>query len=190
VPRISIRSIVVALFLCGAATTAATGPGAEAGFAVPQPTPQPTAQSGAVTAATAPHLRPRVLRRVTAYLAPPLSLRRPAAPAHRRPRHHHRPLTPREIGRRLAAAHGWSGQQWTCLDELWTRESNWHVHERNSSSGAYGIPQSLPATKMASAGRDWRDNAVTQIHWGLRYIAATYGTPCGAWAHSQSDGYY
>jgi hypothetical protein len=60
----------------------------------------------------------------------------------------------------------------------------------NPSSGAYGIPQALPGGKMASAGGDWRTNPATQIRWGLSYIASTYGTPCGAWAHSQSHGWY
>jgi hypothetical protein len=76
------------------------------------------------------------------------------------------------------------------LDELWTRESGWHVHNRNHSSGAYGIPQAMPARKMSAAGSDWRDSAATQIRWGLSYIGATYGSPCGAWAHSQQHGYY
>jgi hypothetical protein len=116
------------------------------------------------------------------------------ARAHRASRSHQRRslagLAPREIGRRLAGREGWSGEQWTCLDDLWTRESRWQVHDTNSGSGAYGIPQSLPADKMAWAGSDWRDNAVTQIRWGLHYIADRYGDPCSAWAHSQSYGYY
>jgi hypothetical protein len=60
----------------------------------------------------------------------------------------------------------------------------------NPSSGAYGIPQSLPATKMASAGSDWRVNAETQIDWGLNYIRSVYGSPCQAWAHSEATGWY
>jgi hypothetical protein len=97
---------------------------------------------------------------------------------------------PRIIGERLAAERGWTGGEWSCLDALWTRESNWQVHEENASSGAYGIPQALPASKMASAGSDWADNPVTQIRWGLDYIAGRYGTPCDAWAHSQAYNYY
>jgi hypothetical protein len=94
------------------------------------------------------------------------------------------------IGYRLAARRGWTGEQWTCLDELWTRESRWHVHVTNESSGAYGIPQALPAEKMAAAGGGWRDSATIQVSWGLSYIAANYGSPCNAWDHSEGHGYY
>ena len=80
--------------------------------------------------------------------------------------------------------------QFACLDSLWNRESGWSVHASNPSSGAYGIPQALPGSKMASAGSDWRTNGVTQVKWGLSYIRSVYGTPCGAWAHSQSNGWY
>lgn len=96
----------------------------------------------------------------------------------------------REIGQKMAAARGWTGQQWTCLEALWTRESNWNHRAQNPSSGAYGIPQSLPGTKMVTAGSDWATNPATQIKWGLGYIAGRYGTPCGAWGHSQSVGWY
>lgn len=96
---------------------------------------------------------------------------------------------PRSIARSMLAARGLAGQ-FSCLEQLWQRESNWSVTATNRSSGAYGIPQSLPATKMASAGEDWRTNAATQIRWGLDYIAATYGTPCGAWRQSQARGWY
>ncbi|MEJ2579652.1 MAG: hypothetical protein P8Z68_11270 [Kineosporiaceae bacterium] len=97
---------------------------------------------------------------------------------------------PKAVARILAADRGWTGEQFTCLDLLWTRESNWNYRATNPSSGAYGIPQSLPGTKMASVGSDWRTNPVTQITWGLDYIKGRYGTPCGAWAHSQSTGWY
>ena len=76
-----------------------------------------------------------------------------------------------------AAPYGWTGCQTTCLDWLWTRESNFETGATNPTSGAYGIPQSLPAAKMAAAGADWQTNPATQIRWGLGYIAATYGTP-------------
>jgi hypothetical protein len=96
------------------------------------------------------------------------------------------------LGHRLAASHGWgSGPQWACLDELWTRESGWQARVWNTAgSGAYGIPQSLPASKMAAAGADYMTSPATQIRWGLGYIATTYGTPCGAWAHETSAGWY
>jgi len=80
--------------------------------------------------------------------------------------------------------------QFNCLDALWTRESNWNPYARNSSSGAYGIPQALPGDKMATFGADWQTNPVTQVKWGLSYIAGRYGTACNAWAHSQTYGWY
>ena len=89
-----------------------------------------------------------------------------------------------------ASPYGWTGGQTTCLDELWTRESNFETGATNSQSGAYGIPQSLPAAKMAAAGADWQTNPATQVRWGLGYIAATYGSPCGAWSHEQAAGWY
>lgn len=97
---------------------------------------------------------------------------------------------PRDIGRALMADYGFSSDQFGCLDSLWTRESNWTVNADNPTSSAYGIPQSLPGSKMASAGADWATNPVTQIKWGLGYIQDVYGSPCGAWAASQAKGWY
>jgi hypothetical protein len=97
---------------------------------------------------------------------------------------------PRDIARALLAEYGWSLDQFGCLDSLWMRESQWNPYAENSSSGAYGIPQSLPGSKMASVASDWRTNPVTQIRWGLGYIADRYGSPCGAWGHSQGHGWY
>lgn len=97
--------------------------------------------------------------------------------------------SPKAIAQELLAARGWSGQ-WSCLNSLWERESGWNPHAQNPSSGAYGIPQALPGSKMASAGSDWRTNPATQITWGLNYIAGRYGGPCGAWGHSQATGWY
>lgn len=94
------------------------------------------------------------------------------------------------IGQRLAAARGWTGAQWQCLYDLWTKESNWNHLAQNPSSGAYGIPQSLPATKMASAGADWSTNPATQIRWGLNYIAGRYGSPCAANNFHISNNWY
>jgi hypothetical protein len=85
---------------------------------------------------------------------------------------------------------GWDYNQFSCLVKLWNRESNWRWNATNKSSGAYGIPQSLPATKMASAGADWRTNPDTQIRWGLGYISGRYGNPCAALAHSDRRGWY
>lgn len=93
------------------------------------------------------------------------------------------------IARDMVSARGWDGSQFQCLVDLWNRESGWRTNAANPS-GAYGIPQALPGSKMASAGPDWQNNAATQISWGLGYISDRYGTPCGAWGHSQSSGWY
>jgi len=97
---------------------------------------------------------------------------------------------PREIGRVLLVEFGFSSDQYGCLDSLYTRESNWTYNADNPTSSAYGIPQALPGSKMSTAGADWATNPVTQIRWGLGYIRDRYGSPCGAWAHSQSVGWY
>ena len=91
-----------------------------------------------------------------------------------------------------ASGYGWTGNQAACLDELWTRESagTWSPTVTSPTSGAYGIPQSLPAGKMAAAGPDWQTNPATQVRSGLAYVRSTYGTPCGAWAHEEADGWY
>lgn len=98
------------------------------------------------------------------------------------------------IGQQLASAMGWgSGSEWQDLYKLWMHESGWHATgpaATNSSSGAYGIPQSLPASKMASAGPDWRTNPATQIKWGLNYIKRTYGDPVHAWGHEMRFNWY
>jgi hypothetical protein len=90
----------------------------------------------------------------------------------------------------MVAARGWGESEFSCLVALWHKESGWRVNALNRSSGAYGIPQSLPGSKMASAGADWETNPATQIAWGLGYIGGRYGTPCGAWGHSQARGWY
>ncbi len=100
------------------------------------------------------------------------------------------PGSAKATARALMAERGWGDDQFVCLDKLWTKESGWRVNAQNSSSGAYGIPQALPGSKMATAGDDWRTNPATQIRWGLGYIAGRYGTPCGAWAHSIDRGWY
>jgi hypothetical protein len=85
---------------------------------------------------------------------------------------------------------GWGDDEYECLVALWNRESHWNVYAHNTSSGAYGIPQALPGDKMASVADDWQTNPATQITWGLGYITGRYGTPCGAWQHSESKGWY
>lgn len=86
--------------------------------------------------------------------------------------------------------YGWSEYDFECLVKLWDKESGWDPNSHNSSSGAHGIPQSLPASKMASEGADYYTNGYTQIRWGLKYIKGRYGSPSAAWAHSQSKGWY
>jgi hypothetical protein len=89
----------------------------------------------------------------------------------------------------ILTSEGMGEDQYSCLVSLWNRESHWNVTASNPD-GAYGIPQALPGSKMGSAGPDWQTNATTQILWGLGYISGRYGTPCGAWAHSQATGWY
>ncbi|MRG58459.1 hypothetical protein GE115_01005 [Agromyces sp. CFH 90414] len=100
------------------------------------------------------------------------------------------PAGAKAYARSAVARYGWGDGEYQCLVLLWTRESSWRADAYNASSGAYGIPQSLPGSKMAAAGADWRTNAATQIEWGLSYISARYGAPCGAWAHSERVNWY
>jgi len=102
-------------------------------------------------------------------------------------RHH----TPRHIARRMLTRKGWSSDyQFPYLNKLWDRESGWNVYAMNPYSGAYGIPQAVPGSKMSSAGADWPDSARTQIRWGLRYIRGRYNSPRQAWLHEVADGWY
>ena len=97
----------------------------------------------------------------------------------------------RAVAREIAQSkYGWGSFQFACLNKLWTKESNWRYKARNKSSGAHGIPQALPATKMESIGTDWRTNPVTQISWGLRYIEVRYETPCKAYKKFQRSNWY
>ena len=98
--------------------------------------------------------------------------------------------TPKAFALSEVTARGWDYNQFSCLVKLWDRESNWRWNATNRSSGAYGIPQSLPASKMASAGADWRTNPETQILWGLGYIDGRYGSPCAALLHSDVNNWY
>jgi hypothetical protein len=90
---------------------------------------------------------------------------------------------------KAVAGRGWAPSEFSCLVNLWNRESGWNTHAANPS-GAYGIPQALPGSKMATAGPDWQNSYQTQINWGLGYISGSYGSPCGAWAHSQAYNWY
>lgn len=100
------------------------------------------------------------------------------------------PAEAQSIAKSMLGSYGWGGDQFSCLVSLWNKESGWNYRAYNASSGAYGIPQALPGSKMGSAGADWQSSAATQIRWGLGYISGRYGTPCGAWSHSQSVGWY
>jgi hypothetical protein len=99
------------------------------------------------------------------------------------------PGSNKAMGKQMNAAKGWDGE-WGCLEKLWDRESGWNERAQNRYSGAYGIAQALPGAKMSSKGSDWQTNPATQIGWGLDYIGGRYKSPCGAWAHSQSTGWY
>ncbi|MET0989165.1 MAG: lytic transglycosylase domain-containing protein [Glaciihabitans sp.] len=100
------------------------------------------------------------------------------------------PGSAKATAKAMLEARGWNSDQYNCLVSLWNKESGWNMYAQNKSSGAYGIPQALPGSKMASAGSDWATNAATQISWGLGYISGRYQTPCGAWTHSQAVGWY
>jgi len=96
----------------------------------------------------------------------------------------------KKLGYQLMLDAGFGADQWQCLDKLWMRESGWNPAAVNKSSGATGIPQSLPGSKMASEGDDWRTNPETQIKWGLKYISERYGDPCNALKKSDQLGWY
>jgi hypothetical protein len=96
----------------------------------------------------------------------------------------------REIGCALMIKAGFGFDEFSCLNKLWDHESGWNYKATNRSSGAYGIPQAYPGSKMSSAGADWRISPATQIEWGLGYIKGRYDSPCGAWNHFQDAGSY
>jgi hypothetical protein len=101
------------------------------------------------------------------------------------------PTAAQATAKSMLASFGFSeATQWPCLYDLWEQESTWNVYAENPESDAYGIPQSLPGSKMASAGADWQTDAATQIRWGLGYIKSVYGTPCAAWQNELNVGSY
>lgn len=100
------------------------------------------------------------------------------------------PGTAKAFARELSGQLGWGQDQYSCLVKLWTRESQWNALAQNTSSGAYGIPQALPGSRMASEGSDWMSNPQTQIRWGVKYIKGRYHTPCTALVHSNDNGWY
>jgi hypothetical protein len=97
---------------------------------------------------------------------------------------------PRTLARALMPLYGLSTSEFGCLDRIWTQESGWNVYADNPYSSAYGIPQALPGSKMASAGPDWQTSAETQIRWGLDYIRDRYGSACAAYSFKQARGWY
>ena len=98
---------------------------------------------------------------------------------------------PREIARQiLKNKFGYGSSQFDCFDNIIMRESRWDINATNPSSGAYGIPQALPGSKMASEGSDWRTNPATQITWGIKYMEDRYGSPCAAWSFKSAKGWY
>jgi hypothetical protein len=100
------------------------------------------------------------------------------------------PISAKDHAKELIKSYGWGSEQWECLDKLWTKESGWRVNADNPSSSAYGIPQALPGSKMASVGNDWQTNPRTQIKWGTQYLKDRYGSACGGWQHSQANNWY
>lgn len=137
---------------------------------VPKPAPKKTVQKTASTQTSSTSTN------TTRAAAAPLA---PAAT----------PGTAQAWAQQYLASMGMGADQYSCLVSLWNRESGWNVHAENPS-GAYGIPQALPGSKMSTAGPDWQNNYETQIKWGMGYITGRYSTPCGAWGHSQSTGWY
>ena len=98
---------------------------------------------------------------------------------------------PREMARQiLKNKFGYGSNQFDCFDNIIMRESKWRIDATNPSSGAYGIPQALPGSKMASEGSDWRTNPATQIIWGIKYMEDRYGSPCAAWSFKSAKGWY
>ncbi|NGO70266.1 lytic transglycosylase domain-containing protein [Streptomyces sp. SB3404] len=94
--------------------------------------------------------------------------------------------SPQQIARQIIG----NEAQFQCFSQIVERESGWRADAQNPSSGAYGLVQALPGSKMASAGADWRTNPATQITWGLGYMNDRYGSPCGAWSFWQANSWY
>jgi hypothetical protein len=98
---------------------------------------------------------------------------------------------PKEIARQiLKNKYGFGASQFNCFNNIIMRESMWRVNATNPSSGAYGIPQALPGSKMATIASDWRTNPATQIIWGIEYMKDRYGSPCAAWNFKSARGWY
>lgn len=148
------------------------------------PTPSKPPATSEPPASKTPQPTPTALKKTTSA--------RPAAPKTTRPPTQASRSTNRATASspRGYARSALSAGQFSCLNALAIRESGWNVYATNPSSGAYGIPQALPGSKMASAGSDWRTNGVTQVKWMISYVNARYGSPCGAWGFWQSHHWY
>jgi hypothetical protein len=144
----------------------------------------------AVAAAKAVAAKAAAARKVAAAKAAAAAAAKRAAQQRAARQHAIQSGSPTQIAQAMLGQYGWSASQFSCLYPLWEHESGWNPAAMNPSSGAFGIPQALPGTQMASAGSDWRTNPATQIKWGLSYIQSRYGSPCGAWGHEQSSGWY
>lgn len=181
-PRVALNLLVA---LVVAAPTLHTGPGITPGA---NSTPAPIMVSASFSfPESAPAAKPAAKKKPK----PVVHKKKHKAKKHKakKKRVVHKRLSPKTQAKRYAASR-LSSRQYRCLVKLWNRESGWRHTAYNRSSGAYGIPQSLPGSKMRSAGRDWRTNPVTQVKWGLGYIRSRYGSPCGALSNSNRRGWY
>lgn len=174
-----------------AALSVATPVPTRAGSA--SPTPSLTSMRGAGTVALSPDTLAARKQAAAAAAAAKKAKDRAAAAARSSRSSDRQALpggSPKAIARALMANYGWGDDQFSCLVTMWNHESGWNPHAENPGSGAYGIPQSLPGSKMAKYGSDWQTNPATQISWGLNYIKTRYNTPCGAWSFWQRGSWY
>jgi len=133
---------------------------------------------------------PRLATRPSAAATPGPSASSPGTPATLPSAPPPDPGTAQSVAYSMLSSFGWNPSTYfSCLDNIWSRESGWRYNAENAS-GAYGIPQALPGSKMSTAGPDWQTNVTTQIKWGLGYIQGRYGNPCGAWSFWEAHGWY
>jgi hypothetical protein len=140
-------------------------------MATPVPTPSPTASPSPTPTAT-PSPTPKPTRKPT-----PRPTRKPT------------PLPDTVAGARQYVKNAVGIKQYNCIDYVWTRESKWNPLA-GSPTGAYGIPQAFPGTKMASAGANWLTSPITQVKWGLSYVKSRYGSACAAYDFWKAHGWY
>jgi hypothetical protein len=165
-------------------------------FDLPLPTAMPVDHEYAAPLRVAPTASPKPAKVARPKAVPTATHTSSGSGTRTRPKLAGGPFKPwRTFNANVQAARDWlqaqlSRTSWRCIDVLFDRESRWRVHAGNRFSGAYGIPQALPGSKMAWAGDDWRDNATTQVRWGLHYIRGRYGNPCIALDHAYRWGWY